>query len=107
MLHVRFQRVRPDKVERLRAWMTELAGRADEVRETFAQEGVHAEKAWLIHTADGVVLAYALIVDDIDAAFAAHRASTLPIDHEHAAVMQEIDGGPLDVEQIWEMLAKE
>jgi hypothetical protein len=107
VLHVRFQHVRPDKVERIRAWMTELAGRADEVRATFAQEGVHAEKAWLVHTPDGVILAYAIDVDDIDAAFAAHQVSTLAVDREHAAVMREIDAGPLEVELIWDMTARE
>ncbi len=85
--------------------MAEMAGRADEVRATFAQEGVHHEKAWLIHTGDGAILAYAIDVDDIEAAFAAHRASTLPIDIEHAAVMREIDAGPLDVELIWDLAA--
>jgi hypothetical protein len=106
MLHVRFQHVRPDKVERIRAWMAELAERSDEVRATFAQEGVRAEKAWLVHTGDGAILAYAIDVDEIDAAFAAHQASALPIDHEHAAVMREIDAGPLEVELIWDMAAR-
>ena len=41
-----------------------------------------------------------------DAAFAAHQASTLAVDREHAAVMREIDAGPLEVELIWDLLAK-
>lgn len=45
MLDVAFQRIPADKVERIRAWMAECARREDEVQETFAQEGMRAEKA--------------------------------------------------------------
>jgi hypothetical protein len=40
VLHLTFRRVRPGQEAALRAWMTELAARADEVRETFNNEGV-------------------------------------------------------------------
>jgi hypothetical protein len=107
MLNVAFQRVPVDKVARIREWMAECARREDEVQETFRQEGMHAEKAWLVHTSDGAIFVYAMDADDIDASHSAAQASTLPIDREHQAVKREIDGGPLEVELIWEMVAKE
>lgn len=45
-------------------------------------------------------------VEDVEASRAAARASRLPIDIEHQAVKREIDGGPLAVELIWNMVAK-
>jgi len=107
MLHVGFQRVAPDKVDRIRAWMAECKRREDEVQATFRQEGMRSEKAWLIHTGNDVLLAYAIEADDVEIAQAAARASTLPIDHEHLAVKGEIDGGPLEIELIWDMVARE
>ena len=106
MINVQFQRVPPQKVARIREWMAECARRGDEVQATFKQEGMRSEKAWLIHTSDGAIFAYAMEADDIEASHAAARASTLPLDREHQAVKREIDGGPLDVELIWDMMAR-
>jgi hypothetical protein len=107
MLNVAFQRVPADKVARIRDWMAECARREDEVQATFKQEGMRAEKAWLIHNPDGsAIFVYAMDVEDIEASHAAARASKLPIDIEHQAVKREIDGGPLEVELIWDMVAK-
>lgn len=41
-------RVRPEQVDRLRGWLAELMKRADEVRETFAREGLTHERAYLL-----------------------------------------------------------
>jgi hypothetical protein len=40
MLEIAFRRVENEQVDRLRAWMNEVSGRLDEVRETFRQETV-------------------------------------------------------------------
>ena len=102
MLSVTFSRVRGGEEERLRAWGRELMQRADEVRETFKQEGVHHERSFLIRTSDGWVLIRAGEVEDGDRAMQAYAASQLPIDAEHRQVMESALDGPYPAEQIFE-----
>ena len=92
MLRVTIREVRPGHEARLRAWLAELGDRADEVRETFRQEGVRHEQAYLVDGPRGLLLVYASEADDHDAARRAFEASTLPIDAEHRAVMGEALG---------------
>ena len=106
MLYVRTLRIHPDKVDRLRSWMRELADRADEVRETFAQEGVRHEQAHLLETSDGTLLIYAIEAEDIDEALRVHEASTLPIDAEHRAVLAGVTAERLDLEVLLDMRAE-
>jgi hypothetical protein len=68
MIHTSIKRVHPDKVELLRAWFAEGTRRADEVRETFRQEGVRHEQAYLINTSDGTLLVYSSELGDFDRA---------------------------------------
>src|SRR4029077_3205942 len=90
MLRVQFSRVKDGQVERLRAWMQELMARPDEVRATFAQEGVRHEAAYLIEAREGPVLLYAIEVDDEARGFEAYTNSTLPIDLEHRRIMESV-----------------
>ena len=106
MLYVRTLRIHPDKVERLRSWMRELADRAAEVRETFAQEGVRHEQAHLLETSNGTLLIYAVEAEDIDEALRVHQASTLSIDAEHRAVLAEVTAERLDLEVLLDMRAE-
>ena len=48
MISLKFRLIKPDEVPHLRAWMGELMQRQDEVRETFRQEGVRHETAYLL-----------------------------------------------------------
>ena len=48
MMRLGFFKVRPDQVERLRAWMHELTQRRDEVLETFRAERTLHECAYLL-----------------------------------------------------------
>lgn len=91
MIDLSFHRVRPEKVDRLRAWLSGLPARRDEVLETFRREGVRHERASLLMTNEGPVLVYAIERSDGDheAARAAFMASELPIDREHLAVLRE------------------
>jgi hypothetical protein len=100
VLRVRFFRVRPDKIDRLRAWMEELHHRRDEVLETFAQETVRHEAAWLMETAEGTILVYAIEADDLEQAQRAVEENPLPIDLEHRAVMDEVIEVPIELEQL-------
>lgn len=91
MIELSFHRVRPEKVGRLRAWLQEIATRREEVLETFRREKVRHERAALLETVEGPVLAYA--VEHLDAnheeARSAFMTSELPIDREHLAVLRE------------------
>jgi len=97
MIKTAIFRVRPEKLERLIAWLAELQDRSDEVRETFAQEGVTHEQAYVINTTDGPLLVYIVESPDHRRASEAFRNSTLPIDIEHKAIMAEVLSGPAEV----------
>ena len=97
MIRTAIFRVHPDKLERLTAWLAELQHRSDEVRETFAQEGVTREQAYVINSADGPLLIYVIEAADFERAEEAYHNSTLPIDAEHKAVMAEVISGPADL----------
>jgi hypothetical protein len=107
VIRVVFHDVKPDEVDRLRAWMAELERRADEVRETFRQETVRHEVAYLIAGAGGPILAYAIEVDDEERAREAFRTSVLPIDREHKSLMAHVLAGPADVERLYEVRLEE
>lgn len=100
MLRVRFFRVRPERVERLRWWMSELVRRRDEVLETFVNETVRHEAAWLLDTSDGPLLAYAIEAEDLQRAQSAFEETPLPIDVEHRRVMAEVLGDALEADQV-------
>jgi hypothetical protein len=57
MIRLAIRKVKPGQEGHLRAWMVELNRRSAEVRETFAQEGVRHEQAYLLKSAEGAVLA--------------------------------------------------
>ena len=90
MIRVAFARVKPDQVERLEAWLREIMTRQDEVRETFVQETVRHEQAFIVPGEKGPMLVYVMEFEDQERARAAARASTLPIDVEHRRVMSEV-----------------
>jgi hypothetical protein len=92
VLQVSVRKVRPERVEQLREWMAELARRADEVRETFRQEGVRHELALLVETSDGPLLVYAGEMDDVAESQRVFAESTLPVDIEHRTVLTAVLG---------------
>jgi hypothetical protein len=102
MLEVVFRRVRKDEVDRLRRWMAELGRRAEEVRETFRQETVRHEVAYLLQAADGPVLVYAIEAEDPALGHRVAASSDLPIDVEHRTVMASVLAGPAEVEKLYE-----
>ena len=92
MIKLAIRKVKPDQEGHLRAWMAELNRRSDEVRETFAQEGVRHEQAYLLKTTEGAVLIYAMEAADHKRAAAAFQSSALPIDREHKRIMAQVLG---------------
>ena len=105
MLRVSIRRVRAGHLEALRDWLTQLNDRRDEVVETFAQEGVRHEQAYLLADGSGHVLVYAMELEDEEKARAAFAASTLPIDAEHRKVMDAAVGEPADAELLYDVRA--
>lgn len=104
MIRVAFRKIAPDKVERLRSWMAEAQSRDDEVRETFRQETVRHEQAYLIETSGEYVLVYVMELEDPEAADRAFEDSVLKIDHEHRAVMAEVVEQKLEPELLYDVL---
>ena len=102
MLEIVFRRVKENQVDRLRAWLSELNERADEVRETFRQETVRHEAAYLLRDESGPILIYAIEAEDPDLGHAVAAASPLPIDVQHREVMGSVLGGPVDAELLYE-----
>ena len=103
MLRVAFRRIHPDRVDRLRAWLAELPRRADEVRQTFDNEGVTHEQAFLVETLTGPLLIYAIEVADVARGAEAYARSTLPIDLEHRQVMADVVIGEGGAELLYEL----
>ncbi len=102
MLTVSFSVVREGQLDQLRAWGRELTRRADEVKETYRQEGVRQEASYLIETKRGWILVFAAELEDREKARAAYQASTLPIDVEHRRVMQATLSGAFEAEPLYE-----
>jgi hypothetical protein len=107
VVRVSIRRVRDGQVERLRVWLREANARRDEVLQTFAQEGVRHEQAYLLDTGSGHVLVYAMELEDEEKARAAFAASTLPIDAQHREVMDATLGEPADAELLYDVRADE
>jgi hypothetical protein len=102
MIRVVFARVKPDKLERLESWLLELMSRQDEVRETFLQETVRHEQAFIIRGEDGPLLIYVMEAEDHERGGAAFQASQLPIDLEHRRVLDEVLAEKLQVRPIYD-----
>jgi Family of unknown function (DUF6176) len=107
VIKVAVRKVKPDEENNLRQWMAELTRRSAEVRETFAQEGVRHEQAFLLKTAEGSVLIYAMEAADHERAASAYRNSALPIDLEHRRIMTQVLGEPANVELLYECVAED
>ena len=102
MLRVAFARIKPEKEQKLRAWLAQLMTRKDEVRETFLQEGMHQEKAYILPTADGPVLVYVMDAEDFNRVNTAYESSTLSIDAEHRAMLAECLGDPIRLAPLYD-----
>jgi hypothetical protein len=99
-------RVRDGQVDQLREWMRALMSRQAEVRQTFEQEGVRHEAAYLLEAVEGPVLVYAIELQDEAHAMQAFESSTLPIDLEHRRRMNDVlaGRGSAAVELLYEAL---
>lgn len=102
MIKLAMRKVKPGEEGRLREWMAQLNARRPEVLETFRQEGVRHELAYLIDGAGGPVLIYAMEEANHEQAAAAYARSTLPIDLEHRRIMGQVLGERVSSELLYE-----
>jgi hypothetical protein len=105
MIAVSFRRVKSDQVERLRSWMCEVNERAAEVRETFVQETVERELAYLIEGRDGPILVYVIEARDLATMQRTVRENPFPIDVEHREIMSTVVEGAAEVETLLDISA--
>jgi hypothetical protein len=103
MLRVSIRRIRPEKEQRLRAWLTELNSRAEEVRETFRDETVRAEQGYIVPGDMGPLLVYVMEAEDFDRGSKAFAASPHKIDAEHKEVMRECLAESLNVAPLYDV----
>ena len=87
----------------MRAWLAELNDRADEVRETFRDETVRAEQAFILEGPNGPMLIYAIEAADLERGATAFANSTHAIDAEHRAVMQECVGPSIKIRPVYDV----
>jgi hypothetical protein len=106
MIKIEIRRVKPGQEGALRQWLAELSRRQDEVRATFAREGVRHEQAYLVSTAEGPILIYAMEATDEDRAVSTFKESTLPIDQEHRQRMAQVLAGKAHAELLYECVAE-
>ncbi len=105
MINLSIRRVKPEEEGALRQWMGELNRRQNEVRATFAREGVRHEQAWLVTTSDGPLLIYAMEESEQERAEQTFKESTFAIDEQHKNVMSQVLGGKVTAELLYECLA--
>ena len=86
--------------------MAQLSSRRNEVLATFKHEGVRHEQAYLVKTADGPVLIYAMEAADHERAAEAYARSTLPIDLEHKRIMKQVLDEAVPCELLYECHAE-
>ena len=103
MLKASIQMVKPGQEQKLRAWLSELMQRKEEVRETFEQETVRHEQGYLLKINDGTALLYIVEAEDLEQASKAYKDSTLPIDGEHRNVLQEVLGDRISTELLYDV----
>ena len=89
MLRVGFATIRPEKEARLRDWLKELGEREAEVIETFRRETISHEQVFIVQSESGPLLVFAIEAEDHELARKVYESSTLAIDKEHGAVLQE------------------
>lgn len=76
-------KLKPDSLERVRAWAAELNRRRDEVLATLRDESVVLEAAFLDRTKEGDFLLYVMTAESFEQAREAVRHSTHAIDAYH------------------------
>ncbi|WP_458208462.1 DUF6176 family protein [Haladaptatus sp. NG-SE-30] len=83
------QKIKEGKTQRLKEWMAEIRMREEEAIETYENEGMYSESAFIERTDEGDFLVYYMESEDAQRAHEAFENSTHEIDREHKEVMEE------------------
>ncbi|WP_231185762.1 DUF6176 family protein [Haladaptatus sp. DYF46] len=83
------RKIKPGKTEQLKEWMAEIRRREDEAIETYENEGMYSESAFIERTDNGDFLVYYMESEDAHKAYDAYTDSTHEIDRKHKKVMAE------------------
>jgi hypothetical protein len=83
-------RLKPDSLERVRAWAFEINARRSEAMETLARESVWIESVFLDSHAGGDDLVYYMRADSVEHATAVAIDSTASIDAFHKRFKREV-----------------
>ncbi len=67
------------------------------------RETIRHEAAYLVEAAGGPILVYVIEAEDLEQADRAFTTSSLAIDHEHRAIMQEVIDEPFPAEQLLDL----
>lgn len=78
-----YSKIKPGCLEHVRDWLRVLKTRKEEVLESFRQEGVVLESAFLREENNQHFLVYYLLAKDVEVAMSIFRESKLDIDHFH------------------------
>lgn len=78
-------KIKSGELDRVREWAIELTRREEEVLETFANEDMHVQSAFLEEADDGHYLIQYIRADDFDKVLEVAKNSQLPIDDYHKA----------------------
>ena len=105
MLHTTFARVDEADVPRLRSWLESLSSRRGELRESYRRHGTRHELFFLIRTRGAPTLVIITEVANAEEAATSFLRSTLPIDVEFKALVQEISPEEADVEGLYDSSA--
>jgi hypothetical protein len=92
-------RLKPDSLDRVRAWAAELNRRSDEVLATLLDEQVVVESVFLDQTSEGDFLIYYLKARNLEEAAQAAQQSQHEIDAYHQQFKQDAweSGKPLEL----------
>jgi len=104
VIRLAVRRVRPERVDELRAWLMALnTDRVAEALATLADEGCAHEIGALVETSDGPLLVYAMEVEDEERSVQAAEHSEHAIDAEHRAVMGRVLAGEPSLEVLLDL----
>ncbi|HEY2811690.1 MAG TPA: DUF6176 family protein [Rhabdochlamydiaceae bacterium] len=89
-----YSKIKEGCVEKVKAWLSTIQSeRREETLQSFSNEGVWLEAAFIREAEDGLYLVYFMRAQNVKQALAAFQNSTLPIDIFHRECCQQLTEG--------------
>lgn len=102
MLNTTIARVDEEDVPILREWLSSLATRRDELRESYRTQGTRHEQFFLVRTRRTPILVLISELENVEEGTRTFLASELPIDVEFKSLYQEISPEEAEVELLYD-----